>query len=286
MATLIKKLFSDRTRGHERLLAPEQQGTNIPKVDYGLMRHHRVTDEESASTSSTAHLEKHFESPRIVSDAIIGFSDGLCVPFALVSGLASLDSSKVVVLAGFAELISGAISMGMGAWLACQSEIDHYNSERRREELEVMHDPEEEERECLEIFAPYGISPEAMKPMLHELKQDPQLWVDFMVKFELGLESPSIRTALFSGLTVGLSYFIGGFVPLLPYLLIASTLKALYVSIAMTASVLFIFGWAKAYVLAKSKRAALNSALQTLLIGTVAAGSAFGIVRILDANST
>lgn len=211
-------------------------------------------------------------------------SDGLCVPFALVSSLSSLNSSRIVVLAGFAELISGAISMGLGGYLAAESEAAHYKSERRREQLEVLHDPEEEERECEEIFQAYGISSAAMRPMLQELKKNPELWVDFMVKFELGLEKPSMRTAYFSGLTIGLSYFVGGFIPLLPYLLIASTIKALYVSIAFTAVVLCIFGWIKSMILVKSRKIAFYSALQTLLIGGIAAGTAFAFVKLLDST--
>lgn len=211
-------------------------------------------------------------------------SDGLCVPFALVSSLSSLDSSRIVVLAGFAELISGAISMGIGGWLAAKSESDHYKSERRREHLEVLHDPDEEERECLEIFRPYGISTEAMRPLIEELKRDPELWVDFMVKFELGLEPQELRTAYFSGVTIGASYFIGGFVPLLPYLLIESTMCALYYSIGFTATVLFAFGWLKSSFLVKSKVSAFYSALQTLMIGMIAAGTAFGLVKLLDSK--
>lgn len=284
MATAIKNIFSARRDSLEPLLTPN--GRPISEADRRLMKHHPLQhDEESAYSSHTQHSEKHFESPRIISDCIIGFSDGLCVPFALVSGLASLDSSKIVVLAGFAELISGAISMGLGGYLASKSEHDHYKSERRREQLEVLHDPEEEERECLEIFAPFGISAESVRPMMKELRKNPELWVDFMVKFELGLEAPNVRTACFSGLTIGISYFVGGVVPLLPYLLISTTLHALYASIAFTALVLFIFGWVKSAVMVRSRKLAFYSALQTLLIGAIAAGSAFGLVRLLDSQS-
>lgn len=285
MATTIKNLFVKRRDSLEPLL-PTNDNV-LSEADRQLMRHRPVRhDEGSACSSETQHSERHFESPRIISDCIIGFSDGLCVPFALVSGLASLDSSKIVVLAGFAELVSGAISMGLGGYLASKSEHDHYKSERYREQLEVMHDPEEEERECLEIFAPYGISAEAVKPMIQELRKNPELWVDFMVKFELGLEAPNVRTACFSGMTIGVSYFIGGLVPLLPYLLISSTLHALYASIGVTALVLLVFGWVKSAVMIKSRSLACFSALQTLLIGAIAAGSAFGLVRLLDSQST
>lgn len=247
------------------------------------MRHHaRVQDEES-STSQLSHTEKHFESPRIISDVIIGFSDGLCVPFALVSGLASLQSSRIVVLAGFAEIFSGAISMGLGGYLAAKSESDHYKNERRREELEVEHDPDEEEAECMQIFKAYGLSSESITPLIKELRTgDRDQWVNFMMKFELGLEQPSMRTAWFSAATIGLSYFIGGFIPLLPYLVFQSTYEALCYSIGLTAIVLFIFGWIKSKVLVSDTRLALCSAMQTLLIGAIAASTAYALVKLMD----
>lgn len=283
---MIAKMFKTSSKNERSaLIANTPANEGMDAEDYRAMRHHASTEDNVSGRSiSSLHSEAHFESPRIISDVIIGFSDGLCVPFALVSGLASLDNSKLVVLAGFAELVSGAISMGLGGYLAAKSESDHYQSEKRREALEVKYDPEEEERECLEIFAPYGITAEAMQPLMAQLRKNPDLWVEFMVKFELGLEAPSLRTACFSGLTIGTAYFIGGFVPLLPYLLIASTIHAFYASICLTAVVLLIFGWVKSAILVKSRKLAFYSALQTLLIGTLAAGSAFGLVRLLDSG--
>lgn len=147
----------------------------------------------TASSTSSIHLEPHFDSPEIVRDVIIGLSDGLTVPFALAAGLASLNNSRLVVTAGFAEIIAGAISMGLGGYLAGKSEIEHYDNERKREETEVELVPYREEEEIFEVFEPYGVNRDECQPIIERLKTDHVKWVDFMMKFELGLEKPSAR---------------------------------------------------------------------------------------------
>ncbi|KAJ1552548.1 hypothetical protein HK405_010911, partial [Cladochytrium tenue] len=213
-------------------------------------------DEESGSMtskmshrSSYAHDEPHFAGAEIVRDVIVGLSDGLTVPFALAAGLASLGSSRIVVTAGFAEIVAGAISMGLGGYLAGKSEIEHYESEREREFREVAEIPEEEEQEIVDIFAPYGLDRKACEPMLVLLRANPEKWVDFMMKFELSLERPDSSRSWISAVTIGSSYFIGGLVPLIPYIMNDDAMAAFYISIVMTLSVLLAFGYAKAIVL-------------------------------------
>lgn len=130
---------------------------------------------------SDNHVEPHFESSEIIRDVVIGLSDGLTVPFALAAGLAALDNSRLVVTAGMAEIAAGAISMGMGGYLAGHLEIEHYDAERARELYEVETVPEREEEEIVEIFEPFGLSKKDLIPLLTALKQDPEKWVDFMM---------------------------------------------------------------------------------------------------------
>ncbi|OLL21692.1 Vacuolar iron transporter 1 [Neolecta irregularis DAH-3] len=161
------------------------------------------------SEPSARHQEHHFENPRVISDVIIGLSDGLTVPFALMAGLSSLGNA-IVIAGGMAELISGAISMGLGGYLAASSEAKHYANERRREEKEIVECPEEEEEEIFEALAPYGVTREACQPIIECLRKNPKGWVDFMMKFELGLEETGMRRAWVSAGTIGISYFLGG----------------------------------------------------------------------------
>ncbi|EPB86703.1 hypothetical protein HMPREF1544_06489 [Mucor circinelloides 1006PhL] len=223
------------------------------------------------------HLEQHFESAEIVRDTIIGLSDGLTVPFALAAGLSSLGSSKIVIYGGAAG--NGAISMGLGGYLAARSEIDHYRTERQREEREVEECPQDEEDEIVDILEPYGLDRDTIQPLIEKLKSDPQKFVDFMMKFELNLEMPDPRRSWISALTIGLSYFIGGLIPLLPYCFFDDSIYALYISVAVTFLTLLVFGYIKSRLV--NPNGAVWGAIQTLLIGAIAAGASYGIVYLL-----
>ncbi|KAI9349527.1 putative membrane protein [Obelidium mucronatum] len=252
-----------------------------------------VVDASSSKAKSLAdsHLEPHFGGAEIVrvrikaipvvkqKDIVVGLSDGLTVPFALTAGLASLGNSRFVVIAGMAEIVAGAIAMGLGGYLAGRSEIEHYDSEYAREEKEVREVPEREEEEILEIFEPYGLDRAALEPLLGNLKAHPTQWVEFMMKYELNLEKPDGSRVWISALTIGGSYFMGGLVPLIPYIVIQDSLTALYVSCGCTLLVLFIFGFVKGRVVGVSSP--LRSALEMMFVGGAASAAAFGIAKAM-----
>jgi VIT1/CCC1 family predicted Fe2+/Mn2+ transporter len=225
------------------------------------------------------HQERHFGSREVVRDFVIGMSDGLTVPFALAAGLSgAVQSSSLVVTAGLAEIAAGAISMGLGGYLAGRSEIDHYASERRRERREVAEMPEEERAEVAAVFRRYGLTDVEIAPILARLSAQPDAWVDFMMRFELGLERPSSRRALVGAVTIGGAYATGGFVPLVPYMLAPTLREGLAWSAAVTMVALAAFGHLKARLTgARPARAAA----QTVLIGGLAAVAAFAIARLV-----
>ena len=220
----------------------------------------------------------------ILRDIIIGFSDGLTVPFSLTAGLSSLGSTKLVIMGGLAELFSGMISMGLGAYLAAVTERDHYQSAERRERWEIMNMPGEEQEEIFQIMGRYCISREAAAPMVKELCRDRESWVKFMMDFELKMGEPDVSRAWISGVTMGLSYFVGGLVPMIPYFVMELAREALFVSVGITFVVLLGFGYVKSYVTIRTHRAGVWGAVQTLVIGLLAAGTSYGIVRTLDAG--
>ncbi|KAK6829723.1 hypothetical protein PG987_010307 [Apiospora arundinis] len=226
--------------------------------------------------------EHHTNNGEALRDIIIGFADGLTVPFALTAGLSSLGDTRLVVAGGLAELFSGAISMGLGAYLAAATELEHYKSEEARERDEVQHKPEAERQEIFDILSGYGISRRAAEPLVEELAQDPDEWVRFMMDFELRLEAPDANRAWISALTMGLSYFVGGLVPMIPYFLMRRASDALFVSVGITVVILLVFGYIKNWVTIRNNRAGVKGALQTLLIGALAAGTSYGIVRALN----
>jgi len=235
------------------------------------------------------HSEKHTTTgghDAVLRDIIIGFSDGLTVPFALTAGLSSLGSSKIVIIGGLAELFSGMISMGLGAYLACLTERQHWEAEHARECWEVDHVPELERAEVFDILCrDYGVSRAAATPMVDELCRDKDKWVRFMMDFELRLPEPDKGRAWISAATMGLSYFVGGLVPMLPYFFIVEDVqRALLASVVVTAVILLGFGFLKNWVTIRTRKAGVWGAFQTLVIGAAAAGTSYLIVRMLDST--
>ncbi|KAI6677208.1 hypothetical protein NL676_038004 [Syzygium grande] len=224
------------------------------------------------------HEEKHFTSSEVVRDIIIGVSDGLTVPFALAAGLSGADvTSSIILIAGVAEVAAGAISMGLGGYLAAKSEADHYYRELKREQEEIISVPDIEAAEIAEILAQYGVEPHEYEPVVNALRRNPQAWLDFMMKFELGLEEPNPMRALQSAATIALSYVIGGMVPLMPYMVIPIADKAVLASVGITLVALLIFGFVKGHFTGDRP---FRSALQTALIGAVASAAAYSIAKL------
>jgi VIT1/CCC1 family predicted Fe2+/Mn2+ transporter len=226
------------------------------------------------------HVERHFTAGEVVRDLVIGMSDGLTVPFALAAGLTSaVASTGIIVVAGLAEIAAGSIAMGLGGYLAAKSDAEHYATERRREVKEVTEIPKHEIKEVTEIFMEYGLTPEESKPVVEALCKDPEAWVDFMMRFELGLEKPNPHRAVTSALTIAGAYVAGGFIPLSPYMVSANPNSALLVSVAITLAALLVFGYVKGRFTGTRP---VRGALQTALIGGLAAGAAFFLARTLS----
>ena len=227
----------------------------------------------------TPHIEKHFTAGDAVRDTVIGMSDGLTVPFALAAGLTgAIASSHIILTAGFAEIAAGSIAMGLGGYLAARSDAEHYASERLREEQEIITLPEVEAQEVREIFQSYGLTNEESASVVESLRQRPQDWVDFMMRFELGLEKPEPARAWKSALTIACAYIVGGIIPLSAYLAFADAHRALWVSVGVTLVALGIFGGIKGKF---TGAPVIRSGLQTTLIGGLAAAAAFIIARCI-----
>jgi len=228
------------------------------------------------------HHEEHLQSSDLLTDIVIGMSDGLTVPFALAAGLSgAVDSTAVIVLAGVAEIAAGSIAMGLGGFLAGKTEQDHYNSELKREYWEVDHLPEKEREEVREFFESLGLSKEVQEKAVDELVKDKDRWVAFMMKHELNLDKPDPKRARKSAFNIGMSYVVGGLVPLSPYFFIDDSVEALKISVVITLICLFVFGYFK------SKMTGVNpwtGGLKVMMIGAVAAGAAFAIAKLIEGS--
>jgi len=226
------------------------------------------------------HHEHHLKSSDTIKDIVIGMSDGLTVPFALAAGLSGATAaSGIVVTAGIAEIVAGSIAMGLGGFLAGKTEADHYNSELKREYDEVERVPEQEKMEVREVFAGFGISGHLQHEIAEEMAKDKDAWVDFLMRYELGLEKPEANRARQSAVTIGISYIVGGIIPLSPYFFIHDSQQALYYSCAITSICLFVFGYFKSKVTGQPPFA---GALKVLIIGALAAAAAFGMAKLIN----
>ena len=225
-------------------------------------------------------MEKHLQSSDFLRDVVIGVADGLTVPFALAAGLSgAVSNTDIITTAGIAEIVAGSIAMGLGGYLAGQTEVEHYDAELKREYEEVERVPETEKEEVKEIFATYGLDENAQNIVVEALSKDKDKWVDFMMKFELGLEKPDINRARDSGLTIGISYIIGGIIPLSPYFFNKDAQIALNYSVIVTLITLFIFGYFKSKVTDQNP---ITGAFKVMLIGALAAGAAFYVAKLFN----
>ncbi len=206
-------------------------------------------------------------------------ADGLTVPFALAAGLTAVAASRVIVVAGLAEVAAGSIAMGLGGYLAAKGDAEHYESERHREEREIIERTDDERHEVLEILESYGVTPEQSKPILAAFEAHPKVWVDWMMRFELGLEEPDPRRAITSALTIAASYIAGGLIPLAPYMFTPSAHTALWYSVVSTVVALAVFGFVKGKFTGAPR---LRSAIRTTVIGGLAAGAAYFIASLFS----
>lgn len=227
------------------------------------------------------HHEGHFKSSETVRDIVIGMADGLTVPFALAAGLAgAVASTQLVITAGVAEIAAGSIAMGLGGYLSAKSEAEHYASERAREYWEIEHKTSVERQEVADAFKEYNMPEPLLNQVVDAICADKDRWVDFMMRFELGLEKPSDSRAWISALTIGGAYIVGGLIPLTPYIAFDTIPVALPYSVVGTLAALFVFGFIKGHFTGAHK---IKSAFETLFIGGLAAAAAYYIAKWIGA---
>ena len=232
------------------------------------------------ATDNNSHKEEHLGSSVFITDIVIGMSDGLTVPFALAAGLSgAVQSNVVVITAGIAEIVAGSIAMGLGGYLAGKTEQEHYQSELKREYEEIEIIPDEEKREIKVVFAQYGLNEQTQNIIADELAKDKDKWVDFMMKYELGLEKPDANRARDSAATIGISYIVGGLIPLSAYFFTRTPFQGLFISALLTVICLFTFGYFKSKVTGQPP---VKGAVKVTLIGVAAAAAAFLVAKAFN----
>jgi VIT1/CCC1 family predicted Fe2+/Mn2+ transporter len=234
--------------------------------------------------ASAPHVESHFTASETVRDVVIGMADGLTVPFALAAGIsgaiaASANATRLVITAGLAEIAAGSIAMGLGGYLAAKTDAEHYAAEREREIRETVELPDVETEEVAKVFREYGLSDAQMAPVVEAICGNQKHWVDFMMRFELGLEQPDPRRANRSAVTIAASYVVGGLIPLAPYMTLSNVIVALRFSVLITILALAVFGYVKSRFTGISP---WKGAFQTVVTGGIAAAAAFGLARLVS----
>lgn len=284
LVALKNILFGKSARDERKALLPTFRSyeTVVNKDDDSIMESRSISSQSDSSTLSSSH---NFVNPRVMSDMIIGLSDGLTVPFALTAGLSSLGDSRLVITGGLAELVSGAISMGLGGYLAAKSESEYYTNQVDKERLLFKSSPTSTGGEIEAILGEYNLQPETIKSVVADMEKNPSDMVDFVIRFGKGLEEPADGRQFTSALTIGLSYFFGGFIPLIPYFFTSTVESGLIISAIVMAITLFIFGVAKTIVSLGSdcsKPKIISNGFQMLLTGGIAAGAAWALVRAIE----
>ncbi len=291
LTSIVSPKKEDKRKQKNSLLA---QSSNATVSAYGSVESSNsstLTDDVEAQSidSSSSNLDilgKSFSvDPRVMSDVIIGLSDGLTVPFALTAGLSGLGDTKLVITGGLAELVSGAISMGLGGFLAAKSESEYYVSQVASERANFKKDPEALDLEVMDILSSYDISEQTIGSFVSDLEKSPASMIDFIIRFGKGLEEPAEGRQFTSALTIGLSYFFGGFVPLLPYFFTDLVHTGLLISLLVMVVTLFIFGYIKTVVSIgpeSSTSSRVYSGFQMVLVGGAAAGAAWGLVKLIE----
>jgi VIT1/CCC1 family predicted Fe2+/Mn2+ transporter len=218
------------------------------------------------------HTEQvHAAGGERVRDLMLGLNDGLVASLAVTSGVSgAFTARKVVIMAGLAEMLGGAVSMGLAAFISARSQIEFYHSEIEREHQEMRKWPERERDEIRSIYRAKGFSGKLLDEIVAHITSDPKRWSDVMMREELGF-SGEFDSPLRSGTTVGLSYLCGAAIPVLPYIFVEPSHGVVF-SVLATLVALFVVGAAKTVI---TTRSWWRSGLESALTGAAAAAATF-----------
>jgi VIT1/CCC1 family predicted Fe2+/Mn2+ transporter len=211
-----------------------------------------------------------------IGDMVYGANDGIITTFAIVAGVAGAALSHTVVLIlGFANIFADGLSMAIGNYLGRKSEKEYAESERRVEEWEVEHIPEEERKEIREIFKKKGFEGKDLERAVKIITSDKKRWVETMLKDELGIYRGDEGNPVWHGVITFGSFVLAGSLPLIPYILAFNPPDSNFpASIVMTGFALFIVGSLRSIVTRKNW---FTSGLEVLGIGAIAAFAAYGV---------
>jgi VIT1/CCC1 family predicted Fe2+/Mn2+ transporter len=276
---------TNRRRG---MLSPDPRQPLLPnQLTTTLEEDVESQDSEDSKAEKTSKKKGFKIDGKVINDATLGLSDGLTVPFALTAGLSAFGKTNVVIYGGFAELIAGAISMGLGGYLGEKAEADAFAALREKTEELIATNPQEIMADVAAVFEPYNLPKNTINDITQHLAKSPNL-ADFVMQFQHGESEPESSRAVSSAITIAAAYFLGGILPLIPYLCVGENevFVGLYISVVVMIAVLFVFGFCKTCIVregwwdGESIRKGLWGGLQMIVLGVCCAGAAMGLVRL------
>jgi VIT1/CCC1 family predicted Fe2+/Mn2+ transporter len=238
---------------------------------------------------ASRHIVEHSlgEAARIgrlsrIREFVLGAQDGLLVPLGVVTGMAAAHPARsLIIVAGLAEAVAGAISMGGGSYLASQAEEQLYRSEIASEGREIAEFPERETAELAVVLEREGLPRGQAEVVARGLAENPNVFLRTKIEKELGLSPDAGGEAFGDAIVVGATYLGAAIVPLWPYFFF-SLQVALAVSLICTLLALFSVGVAKGRV---THLSLVRSGVQVMIIGSVSAGIGFAIGHVVTALS-
>jgi VIT1/CCC1 family predicted Fe2+/Mn2+ transporter len=217
------------------------------------------------------HVEDwHTPKGRVIREIVFGMNDGLVTTIGFLAGVtSSIAQGRYVLLAGIAEIVAGAISMALGAYLATKSQREFFHSEIEREKWEIDKMPEKEAEEIREIYSGMGFTRPEQEMIVNRVTSDKDVLLRFMKREELGLFDEHLDDPVHVAVAMGLSFAAGALPPIIPYFFIADPHRAIWVAILLSVAFLFSVGVAKTRL---TKVNAVRSGLETTLLGIAACG--------------
>jgi VIT1/CCC1 family predicted Fe2+/Mn2+ transporter len=212
---------------------------------------------------------EHPNSGNFLRDIVFGANDGVVTAIGFLVGIAaSVANQQLIIVAGFLEIVAGAVSMALGNYLAVKSQKEYYAQMERIERWEMEHKPEVERDEIREIFGNMGFEKEEVEKLTKKVTADPKLWLDVMMREELGLTREEAGSPMLSGVIIGVFYLLGGIPPLLPFIFVHPVTNALITSVIVAVLVMVSIGSIRWFL---NKGSLKSKVMETIIIGLVAA---------------
>ncbi len=222
---------------------------------------------------------EHPNSGKFLRDIVFGTNDGVVTAIGFVMGFSgAVTQQNVVVIAGFLEVVSGAVSMALGNYLGVKSQKEFYEKMEEVEKWEIDNKPDVERKEIEEIYTNMGFGVKEVEILTNKVVSNRKMWLELMMHEELGLTNEGSANPFMAGVIIGAFFFLGGILPILPFIFLTPITRALISSIFVAIGVMILIGFFRWFL----NRGSLGKKVgETVIIGLVAAFIGFVAGEVL-----